>query len=398
MSIFLFCKQIVDMLYQFKFLDYGMVLFALVLICYKVWKDKLYKNIREFIYPVDYIVVGLMIIYVLSFLRYPTAYGVFFKVESSFLIYFLGRVYGKKVLQHGKMLACAGYLIVYANFAYRFYQFGFKFFVTGPEETLLNVGGLYYYKTDLTVAVIIAMIFIYAFSEFKVFKWFTIFPVCGYMVLYSGARMQQLVILAVYGLIILHEFGSRKGRKNILSPKCARNISIGIAIFLVCFFIVIEVFPFEAYEKEIAQSADWANSWVERIMHSRQAIWWGILQYFSEQPFFTKILGIDLGTEYLHNSVGDRAHSLYIKQIYATGYIGCFLFVYFFYRILQKISVEKDKKLFYIVMMLWVMFLGSGITIESLEYTQMSWFPMLFTGILFAKGKTETQAVQEQSE
>ena len=396
MSIFLFFKQIVDMFYQYQILDYGMVIWGIVLLGGKIWKDKIYKNLKEFLCPADYIVMALMLVYAGAFLRYPSAYGIFFKVESCFLLYFLGRVYAGEIMQHGKWLAGAGYLVVYINFFYRFYQFGFKFFVTGPEETLLNVGGVYYYKTDLAIAIIIAMIFIYAFSECRIWKWFTILPVCGYMVLYSGARMQQVAILVVYGFILLREIELRKSRPLVFKAKSVRNISIGITIALVCFFIIIEIFPFADYGQKVELSADWAHSWIERIMHSRQAIWWGILQYFSEQPLFTKILGIDLGTDALHNAVGDRAHSQYIKQIYATGYVGCFLFVYYLKHILQKLSEENDRKLFYIVMMLWGMFLVSGLTIECLEYTQMSWFPMVFTGVLFAKKENVTQTIQEQ--
>ena len=86
----------------------------------------------------------------------------------------------------------------------------------------------------------------------------------------------------------------------------------------------------------------------------------------------------------------------YIKQIYATGYVGCLLFLSFFAGVLRKLCGEKEKVTRYLVLMLWVMFLGAGLTIESLEATQMSWFPMLFTGVLFVKEKSESQAIQEQ--
>ena len=389
MAAFLFLKQIVDMFYRYKILDYGMVVLCVGLLCMKIWKDKIYLHLKEFLCPADFAVVALMLVYVGAFLRYPAAYGTFFKVESAFLVYFLGRVYGREIMKYGKVLAVAGYIAVYLNFFYRFYLFGFRLFLQPGEEDLLNRGGLYYYKTDLAVAIIIAMIFIYMFSEIKVLKWFTILPVCGYMVLYSGARMQQAVIVVVYGLIILHEIERLKNKKIILGAKCVRTISIALVVIIVCLFIVLEFFPFEMYEEKVALSADWTNSIIERIMHSRQAVWWGILQYFSEQSLFTKMLGIDLETEYLHNSVGVRAHSMYIKQIYATGYAGCLLLWYLVSNILKKLSKEENRKLFYIVIMLWAMFMGSGLTIESMEYTQMSWFPMLFAGMLFSEKSTE---------
>lgn len=394
MPIFLFCKQIVDMLYQLKILDYGMVLFALVLICYKIWKDKLYTHIKEFLCPVDVLVFALMVVYIVSFLRYPAAYGIFFKVESCFLIYFLGRVYGKEIMQHGRALAAAGYAVVYINFVYRFYQFGFKFIVTGPEITLLNSGGLYYYKTDLAIGMIIAVLFIYMFSEKKWLKWFTIIPVCGYMVFYSGARMQQVIMLAEYALILLCELEKRKNFELKMKPRTAKIIAGLLFGMVAVFFVGLQFFPFEKYGT--VQTEGGLGVVLEKLMHSRHIIWWDILQYFSEQPFLTRLFGIDLQTEYMHNAQSMRAHSAYIKQIYATGYVGCLLFLAFLSCILRQLCEEKDKRTRYMVLMLWVMFLGAGLTIESLEATQMSWFPMLFTGMLFVKQKSENQAIQEQ--
>lgn len=399
MPIFLFCKQIVDVLYQFKILDYGMVLFAFALICYKVWKDKLYTNIKEFIRPADIIVFLLMLVYVPAFFRYPSAYGTFFKVESCFLIYFLGRVYGEEIMQHGKVLAAAGYLVVYANLVYRFYQFGFKFIVTGPDVKLLTEGALYYYKTDLAIGMIIAALFIYMFSENKWLKWITIVPVCGYMVFYSAARMPQLIMAAEYLLIFLCELEKRTRFELKLNAKFVK-ITMGIVFFVMAaFFVVLQLFPFEQVAAGMQMDVG-LGSVIENLMHSRHIVWWDILQYFSEQSFLTRLFGIDLGTEYMHNAQNIRAHSMYIKQIYATGYIGCFLLGALVATILVQLTGRNHRKLMYTVLILGVMLFGAGLTIESLEATQMSWFPMLFTGILITgqRDKNPKEIVQEQQE
>lgn len=390
MPVFLFLKQMVDMFYQYKILDYGMVVLCLFLLCRKIWKDGIYKNPKDFFCPEDYLVLAMMVVYGVSFLHNPSAYGVFFKLESCFLLYFSGRVYGGEILRYGKALAGAGYIVVYANFIYRFYQFGFKFIVTGPEVTLLNVGGLYYYKTDLAIGIIIAVLFIYMFSEVKWLKWITIVPVSGYMVFYSGARIGQLVMAAEFVLILVYELQCR-GRFSVkLKGKQVQWI-MGIASFLVLlFFIALQIFPFD----EIAANLNIAvgqGSFLEKLMHSRHIVWWDILHYFSEQSFMTRLFGVDLETEYLHNSLGIRAHSMYIKQIYAVGYAGCFLFLAFLTGIFKRLCGETDRKLNYIVLVLWFMLLGAGLTVESLEATQMSWFPMLFAGMLFTDIRQETR-------
>lgn len=390
MAVFLFLKQVVDMFYQYRILDYGMVVFGVVLLLVKGYREKIYLHLREFLNPADFIIIALAAVYAGAFLRYPAAYGNFFKIESAFLLYFLGRVYGNEIMKHGRMLAGASYIAVYLNFFYRFYQFGFRFTINPGEEDLLNRGGLYYYKTDLAVGMIIAVLFIYMFSEIKWLKWFTIIPVCGYMVFYSGARMQQFVMIGIYLLLLLCEIEKKTDRQMILNDVCAKVLSVIMLVVVAAFFVLIEVFPFERYGEQIALTTDWATSWIEKLMHSRQAVWWGILQYFSEQTLGSKLFGIDLMTEYLHNSVGVRAHSMYIKQIYATGYTGCLLLLIFVIVILKKLAAQEDRKLFYVTAGLWVMFLGTGLSIESMELTQMSWFPFLFAGVLLASvGKAE---------
>lgn len=386
MPIFLFLKQIIDMFYQYQILDYCMVVLCLFLLCMRIQKDKIYKNLKDFFCLADYLVIILIVAYGMSFLRYTSAYGTFFKLESCFLLYFLGRVYGSEILNYGKVLAGAGYIVVYANFLYRFYQFGFKFIVTGPEVTLLNVGGLYYYKSDLAIGIVIAVLFIYMFSAMKWLKWFTIVPICGYMVFYSGSRIGQLVMVIEYLLILLYELQSRDKLCLKLKEKHILWICGIVSFFVLLFFIVLQVFPFD----EIASNFNidvGQGSFLEKLMHSRHIVWWDILDYFSEQPFFTRLFGIDLETEYQHNSLGIRAHSMYIKQMYAVGYLGCLLLLVFLISVFKKLVGETDKKLKYILLILWVMLLCAGLSIESLESTQMSWFPMLFSGMLLANGQ-----------
>lgn len=393
MAVFLFLKQIVDMLYQYQILDYGMVIFGVVLLVVKVWRDKIYLRIKDFVCAADWVVAAVMLVCLGAFLRFPSAYGVFFKIESSFLLYFLGRVYGEEIMRHGRLLAYAGYAVVYSNFFYRFYQFGFKFIVTGPEETLLNAGGLYYYKTDLAVGIIIAVLFIYFFGKKSWLKWLTIFPICGYMVFYSGARMQQAVMSVEYLLILLYEIENRTHFILKIKEKYIKGIIVTVFISVFLFFLLLQLVPFEEITMSL-QSENGAGKVWETLMHSRHLIWWDILEYFSEQSFGTRLFGIDLQTEYLHTATGMRAHSTYIKLIYSTGYIGCFLVLILAALILLKLCKKENRKLVHILLGLWVMLLGSGLTIESMEATQMSWFPMLFTGILFSEKQVEGQTEQ----
>lgn len=394
MAVFIFLKQIVDMLYQFRFLDYGMVLFAVALLGYQIYTQKIYANYRSWLCRTDYIVAALAVVYFLSFIRYTPAYGIFFKIESCFLLYFLGRVYGERLLDKGKGAALVGYVIIYLNLVYRFYQFGYTFVLKGAAITLINEGGLYYYKTDMAIGIIIAVMFIYMFSEKKLLKWITILPVAGYMVFYSGARMEKLLFAVEYACILLYELEKRGYFRLQIKEKTIRYIMILLGILLTGGFVLLQVFPFEKI-MENSNMEIGLGSAIENFMHLRHIIWWDILRYFSEQPFGTRLSGIDLVTEALHNSAGQRAHSTYIKLIYSTGYLGCFLWYGLVWSFLKKLTSTDKRKLIYMMLILWVMFLGAGLSIESMESTQMSWFPMLYGGALISTGDLKNEKMHE---
>jgi len=397
MSIFLFLKQIVDMLYQWKILDYGMVLFAVGLIIYKIWKERneLSKIIK--IQYIDVCVIGLCFIYLISWLRYPSAYGTFFKVESCFLVYFLGRICVTEIVDCGKVLAYAGYGVVYANFLVRFYQFGWKLTLDASETTLLNEGGLYYYKTDLAFGILIATLFIYVYGKNNLFKWFTIIVTSSYMVFYSGARMGQVVMCLLYGLIIVREWATRRSKHLVFSEKIESIVMNILLVGMIGVFVVIQVFPYEKLEGLFSLETE--IGWkIENVMHARHVIWTDILEFFSEQNLLTRLLGIDLGTEYMRTSYEMRAHSQYIKQIYSTGYVGCILILLLVKKVFGLCCNKFEDKLKFITCIVWIALLGFGFSIESLEATQMSWFPMLFLGVLCSleQGKQEVSIASER--
>lgn len=378
MPIFLFLKQLVDMFYQYQFLDYGLVIAAVVLLFYKLYKDK--YTLKDINY-VDITIVALAVAITLAFLRDMSGYKVYFKILSGFLIYFLGRAYQKEIMEQGRVLAAASYIIVYANFAYRMVRQDFQIFLDASRETELNLGEFYYYKADMGVAMIIAVIFIYAFSEIKWLKWTTLFVICPYMVFYSGARMQQVALGIIYFIVILNQVEKKTGKEFKLNWKLFAGMA-GVLVLAVAVLTILPLIP--AFRERFGANFGFDFSqgiFSERLMHSRHEIWGGILQYFHEQPFFTWLFGIDLVSEHLHNSAELASHCTYIRVLYAAGYVGLFLFLGLIGEALVLVSKLKDRKLFYIMMELWAMYLVNGISLAAIEFTQMSWFPMLFLGV-----------------
>lgn len=385
LGIFLFLKQIVDMFYQWQILDYGMVLFALALLGYGLIQDKTYLKIKSNIKLADVLIIGLALIYLWSFLRDTGGYASFFKIESAFLLYFLGRVYGRKLLDYGYMLAIAGYIVIYLNLLVRFIHWGCKLF--GDNK---NDGGMYYYKTDLAVGIIIATIFIYFFGRNKILKWITIGPAAAYMVFYSNARMQWPVLIIIYIAILIYEIKNRK-QKDDYSKKAYKICTYIFLAFILIVLIAIQFFNFDKYEEFIHSTATW-DSIVERVLHSRQVYWFDILYYFREQPFVTRFIGIDMTTISRHNFYGDRAHSEYVEHLYATGYLGSIIILSFWYTLINTTSKIKDSAIRRISTLFIIFFLVTGLTIESLELTQMSWFVFLFAGVTISEESRKLKA------
>lgn len=388
MALFLFLKQFVDMLYQYQILDYGMVLFAVALLGYKIQKDRVYVNIKEKICIADIMVLLLTVVFGFAFIRNMSFYGVFFKVLSAFLIYFLGRVYGNELIKYGKWLALAGYIVIYANLIYRCYIFGGKLFVSEEliRNGILGTGAFYYYKTDLAIAIIIASIFVYTFSQYRYLKWITIIPVTAYMVFYSDARTGMILLISEYVLICIFELVEKKNNV-VISDKIIKTCVIVAFVLIIVAFVIIQTFVKNntTFQPSVRNEAG-EFTLMEKLFHSRHVIWWEVTKYFSEQNFFTRLIGIDLGTEYLHNSTGDRMHSMYFKLLYSVGYIGVLLFAGFIASVLNQLNKCKNGQVIYVTLALLLVFMVMGLTIESLELTQMSWFTMLFSGAAFTAG------------
>lgn len=96
-----------------------------------------------------------------------------------------------------------------------------------------------------------------------------------------------------------------------------------------------------------------------------------------------KIFGIGSATE---KSVA----SLYIGIIYSLGYAGIVLFFIFITSIAGYAVKIYDRRTYYVTVMLAVLFLGTGINVFAIGFTQMSWFPLLYAGmVVSAANSTE---------
>lgn len=380
MTLFLFLKQIVDMMYQYRILDYIMVIWVVLLLLYQMALVR--PNIKKSITCADGIVLLLGALLTVNFIRAQSGYQIYFKVMSAFLMYFVGRIYYDRIRECYGALVTASYFVVYVSLIERFHRFGLALGAVRDAG-----GGLYFYDTDMAFAMILAMVFIAMFGKNSVFKLITIFVVCPYMVLFSDAGIQAMLMLAVYVVIAIYIMELIFCKKKMFNY-LLMLIILGLTIIVV--FIYLPVFGVENTEL-MTQVFDsrFLNS---ASMNDRYTAWQEALEEIAQSGAIGRIFGVGMGAEI-------TIRSLYIKIYYSMGCVGLLLSVMLIIAIMYYVTREEDRKTYYLAVIMAIMLLGTGVTVNSMESTQMSWFPLLFAGMVVSSAQKEKdeQFLQEES-
>lgn len=376
MSLFLFAKQIVDMLYQYKILDYIMVGILFVMMIYQIILVR--PNIRNFCTGTDGIILlaGGMVSF--AFSKNISEYETYFKVISAFFMYYIGRIYYERIQECYGALVFSSYFIVYLNFLTRIWNFGGELFWVN------NAGGdLYYYDTDMAYAMILSLIFIGMFGKNTILKVITIFLICPYMVFCSDAGIQKLLMLIIIVIIIIYIIELiilNYTLTNIL----LFSIIVGIVISISFIYMPLVNIEIQDYLDFFFQGklVDYKN------MYIRYEGWREIINQVNQQRISVKLLGNGL---YSNIQGGLETESLYVKIYYTSGWIGLMIGFLLLISITCHIIRIKDRKTLYLMVMMVILLLGTGVTINSMERVQMSWFPMMFAGMVVSSVKEENE-------
>ena len=267
---------------------------------------------------------------------------------------------------------------VYLNFLYRLFHIGLKF---GIE----NAGGdLYYYDTDVAFAMILAMVFIGMFGRNHIFKFVTIMFVCPYMALNSDAGIQKALLCVVYALMMIYLVEKATKKRQITNSMLIITVTALLSVIVV---LLLPVFTDMDITGVLARVD--GGIFDQGNMLVRYRGWKEIWQYIEGSGLNNRVFGLDLCSESFHNSVLSNMNSLYIKTLYSLGYSGILLLIAFVFSIVYYVIKVKDRKTFYITVILAVMLLATGVTVSSMESTQMSWFPMMFAGMVVSSVQVE---------
>lgn len=379
MTFFLFAKQLVDLLYQYHTLDYMMVSLAILLLIYQFALVR--PDIRKRFTLTDGIVILLGILLTVTFLRSGNGYQIYFKVMSAFLLYFLGRVYYDRIKECYGVLTLAAYLVVYGNLLVRLYYFGTAFLKVQDAG-----GDLYYYDTDMAFAMILAMVFITMFGKNTVFKLFTIFVVCPYMVFFSDAGIQMVLMIAIYAIMGIYLM------ELIVNKKKLAGILLTVIILGLLGIVTVIYLPVLGFENSDQIIGLFNGRFFNNAnMYSRYGEWKMVLEDCSGKGILMRLFGVEIGA-------GRMIHSLYIKIFYTLGYVGLILGLLMIISVMYYVTRVEDRKTFYLAVIMTVLLLGSGVTVNSMESTQMSWFPLLFSGMVISSVQVDEEKTDEEEQ
>lgn len=368
MTFFLFFKQIVDMLYSLKWLDIVMVLLVVMMLFYQYKLTR--PDLKSMICSADIIVACLAVLVTASFIRDVSMYITYIKVMSAFLLYFMGRLYYERILECSAALATAAYFVIYLNFFHRIFTYGISLFSVDNA-----FGDFYANDTEMAFAMILGFIFIGMFARKSLFKLFTMILVCPYMVIFSDAGVQMVLFAVIFVVMLMYIL------EVALNQKRLAMVGLGLIIVSLLAVVVLVYIPVFSGDSSRIQSAfGWSRILSVSHMDFRYNEWNAILDQSRPTGLFENLFGLSLNT-------GALLRSLYLKAYYSLGIVGMVFSLALIIRTFIAAYKGEDRKSFYVTVMTSILVLGSGVTVNSMEILQMSWFIMLFAGMVISAEK-----------
>jgi hypothetical protein len=327
-------------------------------------------DLKKLVCAADVIVALLVVLWTVSFIRDVSKLIIYIKVLSAFLLYFLGRMFYERILECSGALATSAYIVIYLNFIHRIVTYGTGFFSVKDAS-----GDFYSSDTEMAFAMVLGFIFIGMFARKSVFKLITMFVVCPLMVFFSDAGIQMILFGVIIVVMLMYVLEVALHQKKLAMA----GLGLILAGLLVTVFLVYV--PLLTSDSGSVH-AIFGNSKILSVAHmeSRYNEWSAILGERHPETLPEILFGTSLNT-------GVKLKSLYLKTYYSLGIAGLLLSLALIIRAFLAAYKVEDRKSFYVTIMTAILVLGSGVTLNSMEFLQMSWFIMLFAGMVISSEK-----------
>lgn len=365
MEFIFFLKPVVDMLYEYRSLDIILCLFCM----FYLTQGKLAQ-----LYDIDFLIIILMLFFTWSFFNNIAGLINYIKIESGFILYFLGRMYYKKWPKYIYQLQKGFFVILLAScFSY---ITGDGFISWGAISTFV---GYYFFKTDLAAALVQCITLCFIMPYLRKID-YGILLLCIYFVIITNARVYYFVAVIILFVVLYYQKYPFKRIK--LNLKVLLLMLFAVILLLLLLNYIGKEYTDKLLLFQFDDTSDLLNG---KNTQGRNEIWTRIYNYFSKQDFLTRLTGIDLISDSL--SGPHNAHSLYLKLLFSIGYIGIIVFFLFLFYSFKYINTVKSNRLLYVTTCLLGIYLFGGISNITIEFTQISWLPMFFVGVCVSESR-----------
>ncbi|MFC4597458.1 hypothetical protein [Cohnella hongkongensis] len=313
--------------------------------------------------------------------------GVFLKVVSAFLLFFLAQMAsdGQKTIGMiaASFLPPVLYILYQAVTGSGYQYWGSVYTFVGP----------YYYKTDLAICVILSVIFFRKYLFFNRFRSgkaaaaVYMFVIAPQLILMANSRM-LLIVYAVILIGTIVEYFRYKERtfsswkRNAIVVYSLLLIVAGYALY-VNFYLPKGALVIEVQSGEIFSASN---------TQGRSEIWSSIAANYFKGDLLNLAFGYSINKDHEFDTVLHAdAHNAWLKVMVSCGLVGLFVYMAAIgmaigrLRGLLRDRLRQKSDYFVLMTALLVLlsYLFSGISQSNIIFTQSSWYAFYFMGLIF---------------
>jgi len=363
-------KPIVDMFYELRVLDGVLLVVALALVVVLSVCNGL-KVSRVDVVPILWM---LMIILSVLISRENTMWNPVIKLLSIFPIYYLGKyVPADQNLKAQGMLRGTLLIVLSINVLTLLCGKGYQVWAQDAN----TFSGLYYFKTDLALAMAQVILFILVYRSAKWYHWFACVAAAGLMIL-SNSRIYfavTLILICICGIWF-------RWRGTKIEFKKISIFAITAILASVLLIAVMAQIPFFKSRHFISFTLDGSikDILVYNLMF-RNIIWTDVLKAYLKSGCFHILFGNGCNV----NMPWHDAHSMYVATVYNFGIIGIVLLIMLLVWAWCLIRDGSDNQDYFLNLGLWIIILVAGISYVTTESTQYTWITGFYIGMISGK-------------